>query len=214
MTQFSGEGGARYFDPKEARKRIHKEDSNLLFVDYGKRKELEQDYFIAIRSNYLPLRVLRRDFCQADLEDGLRYSRLCTLSKLVSRAWLSNIAPNVKKFLSEDYKKWWANIHGDYFDENFESLISMKPIVRAKNNDQDEGVNLPVNDDQDAQIVKMTESLEANKRKSASHPFEESSINRYWKRPKRDPKTSKQTDADGDEIGSNPTEVFAKNVIS
>ncbi|PIN21567.1 hypothetical protein CDL12_05731 [Handroanthus impetiginosus] len=211
MMQFSGEGGARYFDPKEARKRIHKGDSahwtynmitknkNLLFVDDGKAKELEQDYFIAICSNYLTLRqgehfviepysphrfscqfgyyqevqgVLRCDFHQADLEDGLCYWRLCTLSKSMSKAWFLIMPPNVKKVSSESYKKWWANIHGDYFDENFET----------------------------------------NKRKGASYPVEESSTDRHWKRPKRDSKTAKQIEADGDETGSNQTQAFAKKL--
>ena len=78
----------------------------------------------------------------------------------------SSIPPNTKKFSSEDYKKWGANIHGDYFDENIESLISMKPIVRAENNEQDERVNPPISDDHDVQIVDITQSLEVNKRKS------------------------------------------------
>ncbi|PIN12022.1 hypothetical protein CDL12_15372 [Handroanthus impetiginosus] len=177
MTQFSGEGGTRYFDSKEAHKRIHKGDSthwtynmiiknqNLLFVDDGKAKELEQDYFIPY-SLYLfsrqfgyyqeVSRILRRDFRQADLEDGLRYWRLCTLFKSMSIAWLPNMLSNVKTFSSENHKKWWANIHGDYFNENFENLMSMKLIVRAENNDQDKGVNPSVNNDHDAQIVQIT----------------------------------------------------------
>ena len=120
----------------------------------------------------------------------------------------------MKKFSSENYKKWWANIHGDYFDKNLESLISIKPIVQAENNEQDEGVNPPIGDDHDVQIIEITQSLEVNKRKSASHPFEESSsADRHWKRPKRNPETSKQTEADGDETGSNPTEAFAKKLF-
>ncbi|PIN07485.1 hypothetical protein CDL12_19942 [Handroanthus impetiginosus] len=216
-------------------------NQNLLFVDDGKAKELEQDYFIAIRSNYLTLRqgehfviepyslhrfsrqfgyyqevpgVLKRDFRQANLEDGLRYWRLCTLSRSMSKAWFPNMPPNVKKCSSENYKKWWANIHGDYFDENFESLISMKPTVRAEDNDQDERANPPMDKDHDVQIVDITKSLEANKRKSASHPVEESSTDRHWKRPKRDSKTFKHTETDGDETGSNQTQAFAKKVIS
>ncbi|PIN10177.1 hypothetical protein CDL12_17233 [Handroanthus impetiginosus] len=140
MTQFSGEGGARYFDPKEARKRIHKGDSahwtynmitknqNLLFVDDEKAKELEQNYFIAIRSNYL---TLRQD----------------------------------KHFVVEPYSPH-----------------------------------------------RFSQSHEVNKRTGVSHPIEESSTDRHWKRPKRDSKTSKQTEADGDETGSNQTQAFAKKL--
>ncbi|PIN10772.1 hypothetical protein CDL12_16635 [Handroanthus impetiginosus] len=66
--------------------------------------------------------------------------------------------------------------------------------------------------DHDVQIVEITKSLEANKRKSASHPVEESSTDHHWKRPKRDSKTFKQTETDGDETGSNQTQAFAKKL--
>ncbi|KAL0406232.1 UNVERIFIED_CONTAM: hypothetical protein Slati_3937100 [Sesamum latifolium] len=67
MTRFSGEGGAKYYDPQEARKRIHKAEfvfwaCNMIvmnrpfkFIDNGD-AELDHDYFIAIRSSYLTLR--------------------------------------------------------------------------------------------------------------------------------------------------------------
>ncbi|PIN21569.1 hypothetical protein CDL12_05726 [Handroanthus impetiginosus] len=112
----------------------------------GEAKELEQDYFIVICSNYLLLRqgehfvvepyspyrfshqfgyyqevpgVLGRDFRQANLEDGLPYWRLYTLSKSMSKA----------------------------------CLISTKPTVRAENDDQNGGVNLPMDKDHDVQIL-------------------------------------------------------------
>ncbi|KAL0456032.1 UNVERIFIED_CONTAM: hypothetical protein Slati_0942400 [Sesamum latifolium] len=68
MTRFSGEGGAKYYDPQEARKRIHKAEfvswaSNMIvknrpvkFIDNGDAEELDHNYFIAIRSSYLTLR--------------------------------------------------------------------------------------------------------------------------------------------------------------
>ncbi|KAL0402262.1 UNVERIFIED_CONTAM: hypothetical protein Slati_4256100 [Sesamum latifolium] len=67
MTRFSGEGGAKYYDPRKARKRIHKAESvfwacNMIvknrpfkFVDNGNTEELEHNYFITIRSSYLTL---------------------------------------------------------------------------------------------------------------------------------------------------------------
>ncbi|KAL0394687.1 UNVERIFIED_CONTAM: hypothetical protein Slati_4434900 [Sesamum latifolium] len=68
MTRFSGEGGAKYYDPQEARKRIHKaefiswacnmivKNRHFKFVDNNDAKELEYNYFVAIRSSYLTLR--------------------------------------------------------------------------------------------------------------------------------------------------------------
>ncbi|KAL0462710.1 UNVERIFIED_CONTAM: hypothetical protein Slati_0158600 [Sesamum latifolium] len=68
MTRFFGEGGAKYYDPQEACKRIHKAEfvswaCNMIvknwpfkFVDNNNAEELEYNYFIAIRSSYLTLR--------------------------------------------------------------------------------------------------------------------------------------------------------------
>ncbi|KAL0322045.1 UNVERIFIED_CONTAM: hypothetical protein Scaly_2500900 [Sesamum calycinum] len=67
MTRFSGEGGAKYYEPREARKRIHKvefvswacnmlvKDGPFKFVDNGRAEELDHNYFVAIRLSYLTL---------------------------------------------------------------------------------------------------------------------------------------------------------------
>ncbi|KAK4383232.1 hypothetical protein Sango_2794400 [Sesamum angolense] len=67
MTKFFGEGGAKYYEPQEARKRIHTAEfvswaCNMLvknglfkFVDDGRAEELDHSYFVAIRSSYLTL---------------------------------------------------------------------------------------------------------------------------------------------------------------
>ncbi|KAK4400533.1 hypothetical protein Sango_1159400 [Sesamum angolense] len=68
MTRFSGEGGAKYYEPREARKQIHKtefvswacnmlvKDGSFKFVDDGHAEELDYSYFVAIHSSYLTLR--------------------------------------------------------------------------------------------------------------------------------------------------------------
>ncbi|KAK4397712.1 hypothetical protein Sango_1246700 [Sesamum angolense] len=65
MTRFYGEGGAKYYEPREACKRIHKAEfiswaCNMLvkygpfkFVDDGHAEELDHNYFVAICSSYL-----------------------------------------------------------------------------------------------------------------------------------------------------------------
>ncbi|PIN26615.1 hypothetical protein CDL12_00626 [Handroanthus impetiginosus] len=217
MTQFFGKSGARNFDPKEAHKRIHKGNSahwtynmitknqNLLFVNGGKAKELEQNYFIAIRWNYLTLRQGERFVIEPYSHH--RFSRQFGYYQVVLRV----LKCDFRQANLEDRLRYWRLY---YFDENLENLISMKPIVRVENNDQDKGANPPIDKDHDVQIVKITESHEANKGKSASHPIEESSTNRHWKSPKRDSKTFKQTEVDGNETRSNQTQAFAKKVIS
>ncbi|KAL0317345.1 UNVERIFIED_CONTAM: hypothetical protein Sangu_2148800 [Sesamum angustifolium] len=68
MTRFSSEGGVKYYEPREARKRIHKaefvswacnmlvKDGPFKFVDDGRAEELDHNYFVAIHSSYLTLR--------------------------------------------------------------------------------------------------------------------------------------------------------------
>ncbi|KAK6131725.1 hypothetical protein DH2020_034522 [Rehmannia glutinosa] len=166
MAIFSGEGHAKYYEPKEARRRIHKGDwiswtctmitksKDFHYVDNGNAQRFEQDYFIAIRSSYLSLRqggrfviepysphrfsrhfgfyqmvpgVLKEDVRGASLEEGVYHWRVCTSSKTFSKAWLPCMPPNAKMFSSEEYKQWWARVHGNYFEENIENLTNSKP---------------------------------------------------------------------------------------
>ncbi|KAK6147727.1 hypothetical protein DH2020_018639 [Rehmannia glutinosa] len=184
-------------------------------------QEFERNYFLAIRSNYLPLRqdgyfvveptivltvlvagrfgfyqvvpgVLKQDVRRASLDEGIHYWRLCTLSKSFSKACLSCMPPNAKKFSFEDYKTWWNKVHGCYFQENIASLINMEQSdelprgIRPNNGgdlvDANSQASLPV-----APLANEC-NAQANKRKSISHPAEESSSNsnRHWKRPKKD----------------------------
>ncbi|KAL0358217.1 UNVERIFIED_CONTAM: hypothetical protein Scaly_1507400 [Sesamum calycinum] len=177
MTRFFREGGAKYYEPREARKRIHKvefvswacnmlvKDGSFKFVDDGHAEELDHSYFIAIRSSYLTLRqggrfiiepynphgfgrqfgyyqdvpgTLRYDPRVASLEEGLRYSHLCVLSKSSSKAWFPCLPANAKKLCSEAYKAWWAKVHGTFFDDNIACLIKPKSIkitLKCKKNE-------------------------------------------------------------------------------
>ncbi|KAL0371795.1 UNVERIFIED_CONTAM: hypothetical protein Scaly_0861100 [Sesamum calycinum] len=68
MTRFSREGDAKYYEPREACKRIHKaefvswacnmlvKDEPFKFVNDGRAEEHDHSYFVAIRSSYLTLR--------------------------------------------------------------------------------------------------------------------------------------------------------------
>ncbi|KAL0315494.1 UNVERIFIED_CONTAM: hypothetical protein Sradi_5427600 [Sesamum radiatum] len=182
MTRFSGEGGAKYYEPREARKRIHKAEfvswaCNMLvkaepfkFVDDGRAEELDHSYFVAIRSSYLTLRrggrfivepysphrfgrqfgyyqdvpgTLKYDTRVASLEEGLRYWRLCVLSKSSSKAWFPCLPANAKKLCSEAYKAWWAKIHGTFFDDNIACLIRPKliKITLKRKKDEDKQVD-------------------------------------------------------------------------
>ncbi|XP_057802335.1 uncharacterized protein LOC131017555 [Salvia miltiorrhiza] len=69
MVQYSGEGGARFYDNVKARKQIHKGDQvawsctmyswdkDISFIDDENAKESEFCYFMAVRSNYLTRRL-------------------------------------------------------------------------------------------------------------------------------------------------------------
>ncbi|KAK6126949.1 hypothetical protein DH2020_039307 [Rehmannia glutinosa] len=124
------------------------------YVDNGNAQKFEQKYFIAIRSSYISLRqggrfviepysphrfnrqfgfhqmvpgVLKDDVRGASLEEGVYHWRVCTSSKTFSKAWLPCMPPSAKTFSSEEYKQWWARVHGNYFEENIENLINSKP---------------------------------------------------------------------------------------
>ncbi|KAL0430527.1 UNVERIFIED_CONTAM: hypothetical protein Sradi_0678700 [Sesamum radiatum] len=123
MTLFSGEGGTKYYDLQEARKQIHKgdfvswtcnmiaKDKDFSFVDDMLAKDFEEAYFIAIRSNYLPLwqddhfdvelysphwfarqfgffqvpEILSQGVRRASLGDGICYWRLCISFKTMKK---------------------------------------------------------------------------------------------------------------------------------
>ncbi|KAL0325216.1 UNVERIFIED_CONTAM: hypothetical protein Sradi_5090900 [Sesamum radiatum] len=120
-------------------------DGPFKFVDDGHAEELDHNYFVAIRSSYLTLRqggkfiiepysphrfgrqfgyyqdvpgTLKYDTRVASLEEGLRYWRLCVLSKSSSKAWFPCLPANAKKLCSEAYKAWWAKVHGTFFHDN------------------------------------------------------------------------------------------------
>ncbi|KAK6126743.1 hypothetical protein DH2020_039514 [Rehmannia glutinosa] len=213
MMTFSGEGGAKYYDPSDARKRIHKgelvsltctmitKEKDFTYVDNGNAEEFERNYFLAIRSNYL---LLRQD-------EGIHYWRLCTLSKTFSKVCLPCMPPNAKKFSSEDYKTWWNKVHECFFQENIASLINMErsgelPGGTKPNNG---GGLIDENSQASSHVAPLANecNAQANKRKSTSHPAEESSSNadRHWKRPKRD--SGSLPSHDVDDIAYHPLQI-------
>ncbi|KAL0394677.1 UNVERIFIED_CONTAM: hypothetical protein Slati_4433900 [Sesamum latifolium] len=197
MTKFSGEGGAKYYDPQEARKRIHKAEfvswaCNMIvknrpfkFIDNSDAEELDHNYFIAIRSSYLTLR-------QASLEEGLRYWRLCVLSRSSSKAWLPGLPTNTKKFCSEAYKAWWAKVHGTFLDDNITCLISQSQLRLPSNakkheDEQVDGENNPPHVPVPSMVVKSSSqavAVESSKEKEdeiqSIDASEESETSHSW----------------------------------
>ncbi|KAK4391396.1 hypothetical protein Sango_1917400 [Sesamum angolense] len=207
MTRFSGEGGAKYYEPREARKRIHKAEfvswaCNMLvkaesfkFVDDGRAEELDHSYFVVIR--YLTLRqggrfiiepysphrfgcqfgyyqdvpgALKYDTRVASLEEGLRYWRLCVLSKSSSKAWFPCLPANAKKLCSEAYKAWWAKIHGTFFDGNIACLIRPKSIkITLKHSDSSNKDRHWKRQRKEAMPLKATETNENASRSSLAN---------------------------------------------
>ncbi|KAL0313574.1 UNVERIFIED_CONTAM: hypothetical protein Sradi_5756700 [Sesamum radiatum] len=146
------------------------------FVDNADAEELDHNFFVAIRLSYLTLRqgdkfiiepysphrfgrqfgyfqdvpgTLKYDTRATSLEEGLRYWRLCILSKSSSKAWLPGLPTKAKKFCSEAYKAWWAKVNGTFLDDNIACLISPKlPKIilkrkRHEDNQVDGGENNP-----------------------------------------------------------------------
>ncbi|KAL0406367.1 UNVERIFIED_CONTAM: hypothetical protein Slati_3950600 [Sesamum latifolium] len=237
MTRFFGEGGAKYYDPQEARKWIYKTEfvswaCNMIvknrpfrFIDNSDAEELDHDYFIAIYSSYLNLRqgdkfiigpysphrfgrqfgyfqdvpgTLKYDTRATSLEEGLRYWRLCVLSKSSSKAWLPSLPINTKKFCSEAYKAWWAKVHGTFLDDNIACLINPKPtkITIKRKKPEDEQINGGENNLSHvlvpSTVVKSNSqavAVEASKGKGPLHNLVDSDTSnkdRHWKRQKKE----------------------------
>ncbi|KAL0295043.1 UNVERIFIED_CONTAM: hypothetical protein Sangu_2515000 [Sesamum angustifolium] len=146
------------------------------FIDDDNAEEFQDNYFVAIRSSYLTLGqgskfiiepysphrsghqfgyyqdipgTIRYDTRATSLEEGLRYWRLCVLSKSSSKAWFPCLPTNVKKHCSEAYKAWYTKVHGTFPDDNIACLITSKSIkitLKYKKNEDkqvDGGENNP-----------------------------------------------------------------------
>nr|XP_016507312.1 PREDICTED: uncharacterized protein LOC107825000 [Nicotiana tabacum] len=165
----AGEGAAIYFGKEEARKRIHNGENIIWtstmprrsglhhYYDDGKADESELNFFMSIRSNYLPLRDgvnfiielysphrfsrqfgfyqdtpgrLEQDFREASLEEGLRLARICVLTRSKSRAVFPPFGSNMKKFTSSNYRSWWARAHGSLLEDHLQFLMNtVEPIT-------------------------------------------------------------------------------------
>ncbi|KAL0395515.1 UNVERIFIED_CONTAM: hypothetical protein Slati_4517700 [Sesamum latifolium] len=199
MTRFSGEGGAKYYDPQEARKRIHKakfvswacnmivKNRPFKFIDNGDAEELDHDYFIVIRSSYLTLR--QGDKFIIEPYSPNRFGRQFSLAP--------GLPTNTKKFCSEAYKTWWAKVHGTFLDDNIACLISPKPtkitIKRKKHEDEQvDGENNPPHVPVPSIMVKsnsQAEAVEASKGTVPLHNLvdsDSSNKDRHWKRQKKE----------------------------
>ncbi|KAL0283245.1 UNVERIFIED_CONTAM: hypothetical protein Sangu_2902500 [Sesamum angustifolium] len=209
MMRFSGEGGAKYYEPREAHKRIHKAEfiswaCNML-VKVGR----SSGRFII--ESYSPHRfqrqfgyyqdvpgTLRYGTRVASLEEGLCYWRLCVLSKSSSKAWFPCLPANAKKHCSEAYKAWLAKVHGTFFDDNIACLIRPKSIkIKLKRKkDEDKQVDGGENDPPHALIPSVVIECdsqaaiaEASKRKCSSHNVadsDSSNKDRHWKRQRKE----------------------------
>ncbi|KAL0438961.1 UNVERIFIED_CONTAM: hypothetical protein Slati_2379100 [Sesamum latifolium] len=219
MTLLSSEGGAKYYDPQEARKQIHKgdfvswtcnmivKDKDFSFVDDGRAKDFEEAYFMAIHSNYLPLR--QGDHFDVEPYSPHRFSRQFGFFQEVPGI----LSQDVRRASLKDgicyWGGWWTETHGGFLEENATRLLSPTPI-KALPKDKERGKrvvpNLPrkcvafVPPKCDSQVVEV---IETSRKKIVSRPLEEnesSNLDRYWKRPKRDSNISKPMNVDEDEV--------------
>ncbi|KAL0293301.1 UNVERIFIED_CONTAM: hypothetical protein Scaly_3144100 [Sesamum calycinum] len=134
----------------------------------------------------------------ASLEEGLRYCRLCVLSKSSSKAWFPCLPANAKKLCSEAYKAWSAKIHGTFFDDNIACLIRPKSIkITLKHKkDEDKQVDGGENDPPHTLIPPIViecdsqaAAVEASKGKCSSHNVADSNSSnkdRHWKRQREE----------------------------
>ncbi|XP_057810972.1 uncharacterized protein LOC131025283 [Salvia miltiorrhiza] len=176
MTLYSGEGAAKYYLPVACRERIQsynsirwncttftKED-DIFYVDGENTREIEQCFFMAIRSSFLVRRLddhfivesygphrfsrqfsyyqivpssLTQNIRRTSLEEGLNLWRMCLLHRSRSRACFPRSSLNMKIHYSVDYKTWWDRT----YRFSFEDKISSPAHITFKGKDQEEAIN-------------------------------------------------------------------------
>ncbi|XP_012829921.1 PREDICTED: uncharacterized protein LOC105951073 [Erythranthe guttata] len=215
-----------------------------LYVDDGTTKGSERNYFIAIRSSYLSLRrgnrfviepysphrfsrqfgyyqdvpgVLDEDVREASLIDGLRYWRLCVLLESMSKVMFSIVPQNPRKFHTDDYKIWWTKAYGTYLENKAASLMNLE-LSKIPLEDKEDEARGSLDNLSRENVLQTKNPPRDIKKKNVLPPSDESDnshIERHWKRPKRDPQSSKPQDLHIDnnvDSHSRTNDTFAEKV--
>ncbi|KAK6145937.1 hypothetical protein DH2020_019806 [Rehmannia glutinosa] len=146
MAIFSGEGHVKYYEPKEARRRIHKGDwiswtctmitknKDFHYVDNGNAQKFEQEYFIAIRSSYLSLRQGGRFVIEP--YNPHRFSRQFRCDVLGVEVCESNkrkvAIPSFEESSSSDADHHWKRFkktHGSLEQQEANGVSSNQPLT-------------------------------------------------------------------------------------
>ncbi|KAH6811427.1 hypothetical protein C2S51_025189 [Perilla frutescens var. frutescens] len=123
MVHYLGEGGARFYGPAEAHKRVHRAELVSWHCIMPSRAE---DFVFIDDENASNLdRVLTKDIREASLADGLRYWRICLIRRSMAKACFPFL--NLKKFPNAEYKKWWDRVFDNFLERNVELLVQPKP---------------------------------------------------------------------------------------
>ncbi|XP_070005580.1 uncharacterized protein [Nicotiana sylvestris] len=136
------------------------------YVDNYSPQELESNYFMSLCFNYLPLRYgnsfiiepysphrfgrqfgfyqnipgfLENDICTTSLDEGIRFWRICTLYRSMSRAVFPPAVDPMEKPFSTNYMSWWEKAHGKFLENNLQALVDnvgLKSIIPLGGEDQ------------------------------------------------------------------------------
>ncbi|OIS98482.1 hypothetical protein A4A49_14670 [Nicotiana attenuata] len=125
-------------------------------VDNDAPQELESNYFMSLHFNYLLLRYgnsfiieshsphrfgrqfrfyrnvpdfLENDIRSASQDEGLRFWRICTLYRSVSRAAFPPTGDPVEKPFSTNYLSWWEKAHGKFLENNLQALVDNVGLI-------------------------------------------------------------------------------------
>ncbi|KAK4404355.1 hypothetical protein Sango_0804100 [Sesamum angolense] len=209
MMRFFGEGGAKYYEPREARKRIHKAEfvswaCNMLvkaepfkFVDDGRAEELDHTL--------------------------LQFVRVILLFVKAADSSLSHIVL-IDLGINLAYKAWWAKIHGTFFDDNIACLIRPKSIkiTLKRKKDEDKQVDGGENEPPHALIPPIVIEcdsqaavVEASKGKCSSHNVadsDSSNKDRHWKRQRKEVTPLKATETNENASRSSLANFVAESI--
>ena len=169
MAQFSGEGGAKFFDKCSARHLIQTDivwkanlalrNRDIELIDNEKLKAADFNYFVSVRSSYLPARhnkvmiiepysphrfERQFGFCQdmpgflkkqvhiKTTNDLLYYWKVCICYNTKAKLICPARPTDLNNFVTARYTEWWSTVYKPSLNRDIDALISSIRTTSSK----------------------------------------------------------------------------------
>ncbi|KAH6781903.1 hypothetical protein C2S51_007196 [Perilla frutescens var. frutescens] len=227
MVRYSGEGGARFYGPAEARKRVHRAElvswhcimpsraEDFVFIDDENASDLDRGLFMAIRSNFLAKRI--DDHFIIEPYSPHRFGRQFGYQQMVPGVLTKDIC---EASLADGLRYWCICLIRKSMAKACFPFLNLKKFPNAEykkwwdrvfDNFLERNVELLVQPKPSGLLPSQEEVGEANlsnkgKRKVDPEASVSSNADRHWKREKTDRKSSLPLEGHG---GNDPSHAGA-----